>query len=50
LRSVDAGHAAAIVWSTCHGVLSLEMKSSMPIDWERVYFDACENVIRGLAA
>jgi AcrR family transcriptional regulator len=51
LRRTDAGHAAAIVWSTCHGVLSLEMKkSSMPMDWAAIYRDACENVIRGLAA
>jgi AcrR family transcriptional regulator len=51
LRPTDAGHAAAIVWSTCHGVLSLEMKkTSMPIEWEQVYADACENVIRGLGA
>jgi AcrR family transcriptional regulator len=51
LRCTDAGHAAAIVWSTCHGVLSLEMKkSTMRIDWESVYRDACENVVRGLAA
>jgi AcrR family transcriptional regulator len=51
LRRIDALHAAAIVWSTCHGVLSLEMKKSdMPMQWEAVYRDACENVIRGLAA
>jgi AcrR family transcriptional regulator len=50
LRPTDALHAAAIVWSTCHGVVSLELKKSdMPIDWEAVYRDACENVIRGLA-
>ncbi|MEI7547689.1 MAG: TetR/AcrR family transcriptional regulator, partial [Actinomycetota bacterium] len=24
LRPIDADHAAAIVWSTCHGVMSLE--------------------------
>ena len=51
LRRRDPGHVAAVVWSTCHGVLSLEMKkSAMAIDWEAVYRDACDNVMRGLAA
>jgi AcrR family transcriptional regulator len=49
LRPIDPLHAAAIVWSTCHGVISLELKKTeMPIRWEQVYRDACENVIRGL--
>ena len=49
LRRIDPLHAAAIVWSTCHGVISLELKKSeMPIRWEQVYRDACENVVRGL--
>ena len=58
-RAMDAGQlrprhslqTAAIVWSTCHGVVSLERKAStMPIDWETVYREACENLLRGLAA
>ena len=50
LRRIEPLHAAAIVWSTCHGVVSLELKKSdMPIQWEQVYVDACDNVIRGLA-
>lgn len=59
-RCIDAGlvregpalHFAAMVWSTCHGVISLEMKQKLndAIDWERVFTDACANVVRGLAA
>ena len=50
LRRLDPLHAAAIVWSTCHGVISLELKQAgMPIQWDAVYADACENVVRGLA-
>lgn len=51
LRSMDATHAAAIVWSTCHGVVTLELKQ-MPddsIDWQQVYHDATTAVIQGLA-
>lgn len=57
-RCIDAGivapapalHLAAIVWSTCHGAVSLELKQKLvaAIDWETVYRDACENVVRGL--
>lgn len=51
LRSGDPMHLAAIVWSTCHGAVSLERKGAeqLGIDWPRVYGDACENTIRGLA-
>jgi AcrR family transcriptional regulator len=57
-RCIDAGiiapapalHLAAIVWSTCHGAMSLELKQKLTpaIDWAAVYRDACENVVRGL--
>jgi AcrR family transcriptional regulator len=58
-RCIDAGvfapgpalHLAAIVWSTCHGAISLELKQKLAIavGWESVYRDACENVVRGLS-
>ena len=58
-RCIDAGiitpapalHLAAIVWSTCHGAVSLELKQKLAvaIDWEAVYRDACDNVVRGLS-
>jgi AcrR family transcriptional regulator len=58
-RGMDAGlvrqgpalHYAAIVWSTCHGVIGLELKQKLDdvIDWERVFGDACANAVRGLA-
>lgn len=52
LRRIDAIHAAAIVWSTCHGVISLQLKhvASTPVDWQQVFADATEAVVRGLAA
>ncbi len=50
LRPADPLHTAAIVWSTCHGVVSLELKKSgLPIDWDAVYRDACAAIIKGLA-
>lgn len=59
-RCIDAGrfrpgpplHLAAIVWSTCHGVVSLELRAKLAdaVDWKAVYDDACENLLRGLAA
>ena len=44
-------HVAAVVWSACHGAVSLEMKQklSLAIDWEAVYRDTCEATVRGLA-
>lgn len=47
----DPLHAAAIVWATCHGVMSLELKHAGPetIEWERVFDDACAAIVRGLA-
>jgi len=51
LRPMDATHAAAIVWSTCHGVVSLQLKhlEVTYVDWQRVYHDATAAVIVGLA-
>ena len=51
LKPMDATHAAAIVWSTCHGVVSLQLKHQEVtyIDWQQVYNDATGAVIRGLA-
>lgn len=51
LRDAPALHLAAIVWSTCHGVISLELKQKLvpAIDWATVYDDACANVLHGLA-
>jgi AcrR family transcriptional regulator len=58
-RAMDAGflaqrpplHAAAMVWSACHGVVSLEHRHAGPpdIDWEAVFTDVCATVMRGLA-
>ena len=58
-RAMDAGllaprpamHAAAMVWSACHGVISLERRHAGPdtIDWEAVFSDICQTVMRGLA-
>ena len=57
-RCIDAGlfregpalHFAAIVWSTCHGVVILELRRKMDdiVAWDVVYRDACDNVVRGL--
>ncbi len=43
-------HLAAIVWSTCHGVMSLELQhmGPHPIDWESVFHDATDSVVKGL--
>lgn len=51
LRPMDATHAAAIVWSTCHGVVSLQLKhlEVAYVDWQQVYHDATAAVILGLA-
>jgi AcrR family transcriptional regulator len=52
LRRMDPMHAAAVVWATCHGVVSLEMKDVGPhvIDWSQVYDTACDAVLMGLTA
>ena len=51
IRRMDAVHAAAIVWSTCHGAVSLQVKhvADEPVDWSAVFDDATEAVVRGLA-
>lgn len=51
IRRMDPLHAAAIVWSTCHGVVSLQLKhvADEPVDWVKVFDDATEAVVRGLA-
>ena len=51
LRPMDATHAAAIVWSTCHGAVSLQLKHRelSYVDWQQVYTDATTAVIVGLA-
>jgi AcrR family transcriptional regulator len=51
LRPADPLHTAALVWATCHGVVSLELKRVGPtvIDWPAVYDAATEMIIKGLA-
>ncbi len=51
LRSADPLRTAALVWATCHGVVSLELKAVGPaaIDWPAVYDDAMGMIIRGLS-
>ncbi len=51
IRNGPAFHFAAIVWSTCHGVVSLELKQKLndAIEWDKVFGDACANAVRGLA-
>ena len=51
LRSADPLHTAALVWATCHGVVSLELKDVGPpvIDWPDVYRVAIDMIIKGLA-
>ncbi|MEN9645326.1 MAG: hypothetical protein RL238_1995 [Actinomycetota bacterium] len=51
-RAGDPMHLAGIVWSTCHGAVSLELKQKrhIPLDWEAVFRDSCATVVRGLAA
>ena len=51
LRPADRIQTAALVWATCHGVVSLETKGVGPniIDWPAVYRQALEMIVRGLA-
>ena len=51
LRSSDPLPTAALVWATCHGVVSLELKEVGPtaIDWPDVYDRAMKMIITGLA-
>ncbi len=51
-RPGDPLHLAGIVWSTCHGAVSLELKQKrhIPLDWEAVFRDSCAAISRGLSA
>ena len=51
LRPGDRLRTAALVWATCHGVVSLELKAVGPtaIDWPEVYQQAMNMIITGLA-
>ncbi|MEY2401705.1 MAG: hypothetical protein QOJ08_1816 [Ilumatobacteraceae bacterium] len=51
LRPADRLHTAALVWATCHGVVSLELKSVGPIaiDWVEVYQQAMNMIVQGLS-
>ena len=51
LRPADPVHTAALVWATCHGVVSLELKAVAPsmIDWSEVYRQAMGMIVKGLA-
>ena len=51
LRRADPLPTAALVWATCHGVVSLELKGVGPvrIDWPDVYDRALKTLIAGLA-
>jgi AcrR family transcriptional regulator len=51
LRRADPLPTAALVWATCHGVVSLELKGVAPvsIDWPDVYDRALKTLIAGLA-
>lgn len=50
LRTADPLNTAALVWATCHGVVSLELKSvgPMAIDWPEVYQRAMDMIVAGL--
>ena len=51
LRPGDRLRTAALVWATCHGVVSLELKAVSPtaIDWPEVYQQAMQMIVTGLA-
>ncbi|MEA3185990.1 MAG: hypothetical protein QOJ74_2467 [Ilumatobacteraceae bacterium] len=51
LRRADPLHTAALVWATCHGVVSLELKRVGPtvVDWPAVYDAAIDMIVKGLA-
>ena len=51
IRQGDPLHTAALVWATCHGVVSLELKAakSPEIDWLEVYREAMAMIVKGLA-
>ncbi len=51
LRTADPLRTAALVWATCHGVVSLELKEVGPsaIDWSQVYMQAMSMIVKGLS-
>jgi AcrR family transcriptional regulator len=51
LRAADPLSTAALVWATCHGVVSLELKMVGPvvISWPDVYANALDMIVTGLA-
>lgn len=51
LRTQDPLHTAISVWSTCHGLMSLELKDVAPpgIDWEAAYTRTLAALLAGLA-
>jgi AcrR family transcriptional regulator len=51
LRHADPLQTAALVWATCHGVVSLESKpvESTTINWAEVYQQALSMVVQGLS-
>ncbi|MEO7371052.1 MAG: TetR/AcrR family transcriptional regulator [Ilumatobacteraceae bacterium] len=51
LRVADPLPTAALVWATCHGVVSLELKEVGPtmIDWSDVYDRAMHMIVQGLS-
>jgi AcrR family transcriptional regulator len=51
VRPADSLHLAAIVWASCHGVVSLELRQKMSavVDWESVFRDMSANLVAGLA-
>ena len=51
LRAGDPLSTAALVWATCHGVVSLELKDVGPtaVDWPDVYDRAMKMIVTGLA-
>ena len=51
LRSADPLATAALVWATCHGVVSLELKNVGPtsIAWADVYTNAMDMIVVGLS-
>lgn len=51
LRPADPLQTAAVVWATCHGLVSLELKHASPsvIDWPVAYDTATFMIVKGLA-
>ena len=51
LQSADPLQTAALVWATCHGLVSLELKDAAPtaIAWSTVYDAAMRMITKGLA-